>query len=202
MLKIKNLLMALLLIGCLGVALPVYSGEYLTYRPNAQRIREKIIEYNQPLKIIGIPVAETNSEYYYKKSAINEGRLSDEEIDRIADAIVAKLKKDLGDSPDNEANFNELETNFSALVKTKCAACHNPEQHGGNLGFVDADGKFKLEDYSEDGSATQAEIAGLMFDAVFEQRMPKDKEKLSDQDTDLFRKYQSFVLKRDRKKGK
>lgn len=179
----------LMLLAVLALPVPAMGG----YRSSNYRIRTKTVEFRDSIKVIGIPVTETGVEYYFQRNIT--GGISDEDAQKIAKAVIDEMEKRLGTLPAPEPDVSEVEQKVFEIVKNKCAGCHKPDQPDGDLSFI-TDGRLDLHDNREKWS--KAEIAGAMEDEVFDQRMPKGKPPLTDEEIEVFREFESLLLKQER----
>lgn len=171
-----------------GVILSLFAANLSTANPRHRVVvrdqvvvKEKVVNYGQLLKIIAVPVTQTDAEYYWEKASKVE--ISDEDAQKIAEYVIKLLEERL----EGEKTVNETETAVAEIVNNKCLSCHNGEKKGGGLSFIGEDGSLSLS--HEDGSLTQGEVAFLMFSATFDQTMPKGGEKLTDDEVSVLRKF-------------
>lgn len=165
-------------------------------------VREKIIQFGDNIRIVGIPVEETDAEYYFRKS--KEGcapALSEGDMQKLAGFLADELIKrgytgggGLGNPV--EPKISEAEAKFTSLVNTRCATCHSGDNAKDGLSFI-KDGKLLLEDLNDDVTKrlTKEELADIMFDSVLNQRMPKTGNKLTDEETAVFQTYKNELMK-------
>jgi hypothetical protein len=166
----------------------VYANPRIRINRERVIIREKVVNYGELLKVIAVPVTETNAEYYFEKAS--KVHISDEDAKKIAEFVIKLLEEKLADetSPDNPTESQVVE-----LVNNRCLDCHNNDKRGGDLSFVGLDGTLTLS--NTDNTLTEGEIATLMYLAAFDGSMPKGGTKLTDEEVALLQKFAKDRIK-------
>lgn len=185
----KRLAIGLFLLFVFGViSYPAFGNpRRITLSNQRVVIREKVVNYGELLKVIAVPVTETDAEYYFEKAS--KVHISDDDAKKIAEFVIKLLEEKLA----TDETTNELEQKVADLVNNNCLDCHNNDKRGGDLSFVGTDGSLTLSDTN--GKLTEAEIAFLMYSQSFDQKMPKGKDPLSDEDVSLLKQYTLFKTK-------
>lgn len=159
-------------------------------------VREKVIQFGDNVRIVGIPVEETDAEYYFRKS--KEGcapSLTDGDMQKLAgflaDELIRRGYAGGGLQP-QDPKISDAEAKFTSLVNSRCATCHTGENAKDGLSFM-RDGKLFLEDL--EGKLTKEEIADQMLDSVLLERMPKTGTKFNNEEILTIQNYKNELIK-------
>lgn len=182
----KQIFLAFLV--CFGLAGTTKADPYKVPSYQSQRIKEKIIEYGEAIKVLGIPVRDVGTEYYFRKP-VTDAKLSEEDIQRIVDALLKALSEDLADDK-TEGENPEVVAQFQKLVEQKCYKCHTADDPGGSYSFV-SDEKFKLQNV-ENEEMNEFEIVSKMRKIVKLGKMPKSGP-LTDEEFQVFENYFDYL---------
>lgn len=151
--------------------------------------------------IFGVPVSDLGLEYYYRVKDQDELSIKDDDIEKISNAVVAKLIEKLAlptkpenpgveptpDNPDQpivpepepESPVEQLKLSALNILKKNCAKCHSGDTINGGLEIV-KDGKL---------AQLNREQKFDIFIATFDQKMPKGGDPLSDEDVIVLKEW-------------
>jgi hypothetical protein len=162
---------------------------------------EKTIQFGDAFKVIGIPVNQLGAEYYYQPKQ----NLTEDEAKRIAVAVVEELARRgiIGGvvppspqpSPPEHPKLSPIEITALQLIKRRCATCHTGDTAAAGLAF--SNGTLELTDKT--GKWDVAKIAGAMARQTLIGKMPKNGNKLTNEEVLVFQDLQDFYLSKDRK---
>lgn len=195
-------------ITCLLIIVPpTLGGGYGQVSNNQLIIREKVVQFGDSFKIIGIPVSETKAEYYYQRKQ-STGQFTDDDAKKIASYVVDELLRRSGNIPQNPQNPSNppnpeqpnegvslIEKQTLPLINGRCGTCHSGDTAAGGLSFI-KDDKLKLEDLK--GVLSEDSIAWMMFSATLDESMPKNGNKLTNEEINLLHDLAKHFTKRKR----
>jgi hypothetical protein len=202
--KIAKIFITIMLVCSISMgAAPQLSNYRSVYNNNREKIliQEKIVQFGNNLKIVGIPVTDLYPEYYYKKSE-NRGNMIDEDAlaKKLADEIMKRFQE-MGLRPSDQNNGPKPDQTLSLareLVERRCATCHSGDRPDGGLSFLDEEGNLHLVDKNE--KLTGVEIAWDMFSATLEEHMPKNGNKLKPEEVELLHNLAKYLTKEQKSK--
>lgn len=173
----------------------------------ALNVNEKVVQFGDTLRVIGVPVNQTAPEYYFQASQTPQKPcLTEDDIQKIADLVIKSLETKFGPgvlpnpspTPAPSPSEDPVVTKAENIISQKCASCHGVSSHGGDFDFV-SDGKVALKDLQ--GSLPASDIAWMMYDAVFHGSMPKGQAALSDDEVSTLQDYALLLTKQERAKS-
>ena len=186
------------LVMVMGVLASLGAAPTSVYNQKREQVivKEKVIQFGTAFKVIGIPVTDLSPEYYYKRS---EDRQSTINEDYLAKKIAEELAKKLVElgirpvNPNDKTGENLVIEKARELVDKRCGSCHSGDKPDGQLSFLSSTGALDLSDKTE--KLTQPEIAWLMFSNTLDENMPKNGNKLNNDEIKIIHEYAKYLTK-------
>lgn len=165
----------------------------------SNRFRES---FAQNSFIFEVPVSNLGLEYYYRVKDSESLTLKDDDIEKLSDAIVAKLINKLAlptgpnqptqpsdptvestpipkPEPEPLDEVGKLNLKALTILKTNCAKCHSGDKINGGLEII------KDDDIANLNREQKFDI----FISAFDQKMPKGGDPLSDEDVIVLKEW-------------
>ena len=211
----KKVCAAVAILGLIGSPVAFATNQYR--QTQRLRVAEKVVQFSDTLRVVGIPVSQTGAEYHWQAQPqpqvqAQQPCLSDQDVQKLVTAIVQALRQEFGTQPQPQPQpqpnptpvapppVDPVISKAETIITNKCASCHGVSSHGGNFDFV-ADGKVVLKDL--EGGLPPSDIAWLMYDTTFHGSMPKGQSALSDEEVKQLQDYAVLLTRQERssKKG-
>lgn len=222
---IRKLCLGLSLVGLICSPFAFAGNGRVVYKQKQQvaqpvRVKEKVVEYGDILRVIGIPVNQVGAEYRWQASQNQiQSCLTDEEINKIAQVVVSLMEQKFAPQPQPLPNGGgqvipvplptpapvpptpgpppvpDVVSKAENLINARCASCHGVNDHGGQFDFV-KNGKISMTDIK--GKLPPSDVAWLAYDAVFHERMPQNKPGLTDEEVSIIQSYASYLTLQER----
>jgi len=195
---IKKIVAGILILGLMLTPITAIATPPRYVQPQRLVIKEKVIQYGDVLRVIGIPVTDANTEYHFKTQQLNSC-LTDEDAQKIAELVVKllqdKIAKDGTGTTPAPDQPNDAEVKANALIVAKCAACHDSKAPEGQITLV-TDGKLTFQDMK--GKLSPSNVAWYSYEEAFAGHMPKGKPALTDDEVSILKDYATFLMKKER----
>lgn len=209
--------LALLMMTPLTAGVSRSRSRYISsYHDNVNRvvIEQKVLEYDDSLKIIAVPVTDIGLQYYYQSEPLRGRGLSEDDKKQIIEEVVAGVLKGIDEKfevvpdeggengnqgggvvppvqPPTDNNTSALDAAILKIVTSKCSTCHTEDglAKDGIPTLLKKDGSLSVLADLKDEKLRRWDI----HDSVFSGRMPKNDTPLTDEEVDTFKQWAKAV---------